>query len=99
MVDGERNFRVEAVADQDSSRRGRRRGRRPGAGAACARGGRRGDGGSGRGRVRPGRHSQRAARTPNAAGTRTETNQRPRRDGYSRDRRVLGRFTQRALPP
>lgn len=57
VIDGERNFRVEAVADQDPSRRGRRRGRRPGAGAARARGGRRGGGGSGRGRVRPGRHS------------------------------------------
>lgn len=57
MVDGERNFRVEAVADQDPSRRGRRRGRRPRAGAARARGGRRSGGGSGRGRVRPGRHS------------------------------------------
>lgn len=57
MVDGERNFRVEAVADQDPSRRGRRRGRRPRAGAARARGGRRSGGGSGRGQVRPGRHS------------------------------------------
>lgn len=57
VVDSERNFRVEAVADQDPSCRGRRRGCRPGAGAARARGGGRGGGGSGRGRVRPGRHS------------------------------------------
>lgn len=40
VVDGERNFRIEAVSDQNPSRRGRRRGRRPGAGAARARGGR-----------------------------------------------------------
>lgn len=31
VIDGERNFRVETVADQDPSRRGRRRGRRAGA--------------------------------------------------------------------
>ena len=53
MVDSERNFRIEAVADQDSSRRGRRRSRRSGAGAARARDGRRSGGGSSRGRVRP----------------------------------------------
>lgn len=40
VVDGERHFRIEAVSDQDPSRRGRRRGRRPGAGAARTRGGR-----------------------------------------------------------
>ena len=57
VIDGERNFRVETVADQDPSRRGRRRGRRAGAWAARARGSRWDGGGSGRGRVRPGRHS------------------------------------------
>lgn len=57
MVDGERNFRVEAVSDQNPSRRGRRRGCRPGAGTARTRGSRGSGGCSGRCRVRPGRHS------------------------------------------
>lgn len=69
MVDGERNFRVEAIADQDPSRRSRRRGRRPGAGAARARGSRRGGGSNGSGRVRPRRHS---LREPHAHPTQPE---------------------------
>lgn len=61
VVDGERNFRVEAVSDQNPSRRGRRRGRGPRARAARAGGGgrRAGGGSGGRCRVRPGRHGLR----------------------------------------